>query len=595
MLTRPGPRPAVAWTGVRRLTLNRITLLMGLLGLLFIVVTTALAAWNERRTLFKESREHAEQSAFFLADHAARLFEVTDLALRAAGDAAPGDGGAPGPELAASLRSTAAMLPYVDTVWIADATGRVRLTTLDHPPSDYSVADRDVFKEAASPGDRLIIGNPITGRLTGRPTFLVARRLGTPDGPFRGAVGASMDLSYFTSYWRRLDAPNGERVILMRGESGDVLVRYPPPQAADSNDRLGAGLLDAVRAAPEAGAFAPKPHRFAAYHRIGALPLYVAVVFQDAAVEAQWANWLWHVLPFAGVPFAVLLALMLAGRRLASRENRARTEVEAARRLLAAANSDLERRVTERTAHLRDSNREIQRFASVVGHDLRAPLVNIMGFTAELQALRGDLFEAPAPPSAAVRDDFDEAISFIRSSIERMDRLINAVLALSRQGARTFAPEPLDMEGLMRGLADEVARRAQVAGATLTVDPLPPVTADRVAVEQVFANLLDNAVKYLRPGVPGTVRVGGHATAAAVTYTVRDNGRGIGPADRERVFDLFRRAGALDQPGEGIGLATVRALVRRLGGAVALDSEPGRGSTFTVTLPRSCADADALA
>jgi signal transduction histidine kinase len=86
--------------------------------------------------------------------------------------------------------------------------------------------------------------------------------------------------------------------------------------------------------------------------------------------------------------------------------------------------------------------------------------------------------------------------------------------------------------------------------------------------------------------VPGRVEIEGRATAAGLVYEVRDNGRGIDPKDRERVFDLFRRSGAQDRPGEGIGLAHVRALVRRLGGTISLTSEPGQGSTFTVTLPR---------
>jgi signal transduction histidine kinase len=107
-----------------------------------------------------------------------------------------------------------------------------------------------------------------------------------------------------------------------------------------------------------------------------------------------------------------------------------------------------------------------------------------------------------------------------------------------------------------------------------------------LAIEQIFSNLVDNALKYSRPDVPLRVRIRGSATQTKVVYEIEDNGRGIDAKDHTRVFELFRRSGKQDRPGEGIGLAHVRALVRRLGGIMGLSSELGKGSTFTVTLPR---------
>ena len=97
--------------------------------------------------------------------------------------------------------------------------------------------------------------------------------------------------------------------------------------------------------------------------------------------------------------------------------------------------------------------------------------------------------------------------------------------------------------------------------------------------------MIDNALKYLRDGVPGEIRVKGRTKMGFVIFEVMDNGRGIDPKDHQRIFDLFRRAGTQDRPGQGIGLAHVRALVRRLGGTMSVSSELGHGSTFTVTLP----------
>jgi len=306
------------------------------------------------------------------------------------------------------------------------------------------------------------------------------------------------------------------------------------------------------------------------------------------------------------VTLAGLALIVLIGALSVFLVQRTFRQREAARNELAATNANLERIVAHRTADLTEANEEIQRFAYIVSHDLRSPLVNIMGFTTELEALRNDIFEEiaklreqagvaaaladPREPTGAPADplgaDFDEAIAFIKASITKMDRLINAVLKLSREGRRDFKPDDIDMNALLASIGQTVAHRASEQGATITVADLPPIMSDALALEQVFSNLVDNALKYGRQGEPGRIEITGRATPTQVTYEVRDNGRGIDPHDHQRVFELFRRSGPQDRPGEGIGLAHVRALVRRLGGTMSLTSELGKGSVFTVTLPR---------
>jgi signal transduction histidine kinase len=276
--------------------------------------------------------------------------------------------------------------------------------------------------------------------------------------------------------------------------------------------------------------------------------------------------------------------------------SRATRQLAEAHKALADANLDLEARVAERTADLSEANLEIQRFAYIVSHDLRAPLVNIMGFTSELEALRDDAFgrlavlrekageEAGADGELA--SDFHEALGFIKSSIDKMDRLINAILRLSREGRREFRPEVIDAKALADGIAASFAHRLQEIEGNLTIGSLPSLETDRLALEQVFTNLVDNAIKYRRRDAPVSVAVTGRYDGRSVLYEVTDNGRGIDGRDLERVFELFRRAGAQDQPGEGIGLAHVKTLVRRLGGAITVRSELNKGTTFTVRLPR---------
>ncbi|WP_294190054.1 sensor histidine kinase [uncultured Sphingomonas sp.] len=263
-------------------------------------------------------------------------------------------------------------------------------------------------------------------------------------------------------------------------------------------------------------------------------------------------------------------------------------------------NANLEAIVADRTADLTRANEEIQRFAYIVSHDLRSPLVNVMGFTAELEASTqqlGELVdraeqEAPHLVSEdarlAAREDLPEAIGFIRTSTQKMDRLINAILMLSRQGRRVLSPERLDLVALVENIRDAMTHRLTEADAEIVIEqPMPDVVSDRFSLDQILSNLVDNAVKYLKPGVPGRITVRGRRQASRIIIEVADNGRGIDPRDHSRVFDLFRRSGTQDRPGEGIGLATVRALVFRLGGHIEVSSTLGEGATFRLTLPLS--------
>jgi signal transduction histidine kinase len=275
-------------------------------------------------------------------------------------------------------------------------------------------------------------------------------------------------------------------------------------------------------------------------------------------------------------------------------------DLEASRREVLALNTTLEARVRARTEDVARANEEIQRFAYIVSHDLRSPLVNVMGFTSELEAgvatIREYVGGRDDDPDdqllqaarQAIDSDMPEAIGFIRSSTAKMDNLINAILRLSREGRRSLTAEPIDMRALLVAAADSVRHRIAETGGEIEVGrAIPEIISDRLAVEQIFGNLIDNAVKYLVPDRPGRVVVSAEETPMGIDFIVEDNGRGIAAEDQERVFELFRRAGPQDQPGEGIGLSHVRALVRRLGGTISLRSEVGKGTAFRVRLPRT--------
>lgn len=272
-------------------------------------------------------------------------------------------------------------------------------------------------------------------------------------------------------------------------------------------------------------------------------------------------------------------------------------EIQEAREQVDALNVGLEETVQERTADLMRANEEIQRFAYIVSHDLRAPLVNVMGYTSELEqagkvidrAIREDEKKQDVNKDVvqAVREDMPEAIGFIRASTQKMDRLINAILKLSREGRRNLLPEELDMTEMAQAIANSVHHQTETSGAKITVKPMPTIESDRLSMEQIIGNLIDNAVKYLDLDRPGEIVVSGEEVMGNyVVYRVADNGRGIAPRDHERVFELFRRSGKQDRAGEGLGLAFVRNSVRRIGGTIDVESELGKGSTFLLKFPK---------
>ncbi len=293
------------------------------------------------------------------------------------------------------------------------------------------------------------------------------------------------------------------------------------------------------------------------------------------------------------VIFAVVVGAIWAVMSYTAELARARREVEDA-------NASLETRVQERTSDLGKANEEIQRFAYIVTHDLRAPLVNIMGFTSELETGIGTVRsymeaqpEKAGDPFAdearlAATEDLPEALTFIRAATRKMDGLINAILKISREGRRQLKPETVDFAQLAEASAQAVHHQVAESGGEIVTDIVASTfVTDRLSIEQVLGNLLDNAVKYRQPDRPLHVEIRArHLPANRIGIEVQDNGRGIAATDHERVFELFRRSGSQTQPGEGIGLAHVRTMVRSLGGDITLQSVLGEGTTFIINLPR---------
>jgi PAS domain S-box-containing protein len=256
-----------------------------------------------------------------------------------------------------------------------------------------------------------------------------------------------------------------------------------------------------------------------------------------------------------------------------------------------------EERLKTYSEDLKHINEEMKNFAYIVSHDLRAPLVNIRGFSDELgrsiKEFTPLLEKYPGRVGAdekqrteeLLKKDIPEALGFIGSSVTRMDALINSILKLSRLGRNELKPELVHTEDIVHTLLNSLAHQIDMHKAEVTIGPLPDLIIDKTAAEQIFGNLLDNALKYLEPARSGKIEVTAEQNAGDIQFTVRDNGRGITKEDTQKVFELFRRVGRQDVPGEGMGLTYVKTLVRRLGGRIWCESEPGLGSAFSFTIP----------
>ena len=244
---------------------------------------------------------------------------------------------------------------------------------------------------------------------------------------------------------------------------------------------------------------------------------------------------------------------------------------------------------------LAEKTRELEQIVFVASHDLRSPLVNIQGFTRELEESLEEVrsaLESEDIPSAvkerlavSVNQDIPDAFRYILASSAKIDSLLSGLLRLSRLGRAALIMEKLDMNGLMADVARAFEFLIKEAGATLEVEDLLPCHGDKTQVNQVLSNLVDNALKFLQPGRAGVIRVSGRSEDGRAIYCVEDNGIGIAPEHQERVFEIFQRLDPSANSGEGLGLAIVRRILERHAGKAWVESEPGKGSKFFVSLP----------
>lgn len=236
---------------------------------------------------------------------------------------------------------------------------------------------------------------------------------------------------------------------------------------------------------------------------------------------------------------------------------------------------ELEQKVTERTASLREAIIQMEEFSYTVSHDLRAPLRSIKGYAEVLldeyaHRLKGD------------------GAKFLERIVEngnRMERLVNDVLTISRISNTKLTLERVDLQAIIEAVVREYSN-LQPSVARIKIDTVSPVVGHESLCIQVFSNLLTNAAKFVPPGVKPEIHVSSQKNGGVIRVSVRDNGIGISPEFHQKIFGMFERLDPENRyGGTGIGLAIVRRAVEKMNGRVGVESDGRAGSVFWIELP----------
>lgn len=261
-----------------------------------------------------------------------------------------------------------------------------------------------------------------------------------------------------------------------------------------------------------------------------------------------------------------------------------------------------ERALKLATEELKEKNCELQDFIYIASHDLRSPLLNLQGFSENLNkycAELAGLVKLQGGEAGRLEEllhkKLPEALNYIGKGVADMDRLLYGLLRMSRLWSVPLAREPVDMDALLGELLRSLTFHFKEAGAEVVCGKLPPCFADKAQLRQVFYSLLDNSVKFRDPARKLLINISGKAGAAGeVFYEVSDNGRGLSRAEEEgKVWDLFYRGvPKLAAPGEGLGLTIAKRILERHGGSIKAGAAQGGGAVFTLKIPGHKAPAE---
>lgn len=452
-------------------------------------------------------------------------------------------------------------------------SGRPDLSEREHIRAHLAPQSVEASAQALF-ADGLFIGKPVLGKVSGRWTIQLSRRISAPDGRALGVVVASLDPKYFESVYAGIDL--GEQgVATLVGADRTVRARAAGGKPAGLGSLLDPESPIFRPGAPNRGDYrrasgVDQVDRVFAYRQVQGFPLYVVVGVDLDRALAEWRAMATMAVSLMGLLTAVTaVGLVMFGRGV---------------RRLEASNRELA--ISE--AKAKAASQAKSEFLSAVSHELRTPLTSIRGF-AELMERR---LEQPK---------FRDQAAIIRRSAEHLNTVLSDILDFAKveAGAMHVRRAPVSLRPLIHSTAEVFRVTAAAKGLELCVEvdeqvPEALVT-DELRLRQVLNNLLSNALKFT---AQGTVKVSADCDGGRLNIRVSDTGPGIPAELHEVVFERFRQASAQvanDHGGTGLGLTLSRELTRLMGGTLTLDSAAGQGARFTVSLPLPSAPAPAPA
>ena len=464
----------------------------------------------------------------------------------------------------AYLARQQALAPQIISLRVTDPAGIVRYGpgVRDAPVTD--VSDRVFFilqRDHADAG--LVVAPPVLARISKQWAVPISRRISNPDGSFGGVVYVNIALANLSKTFSTINTgPQG--VVALFDTQRHIVARYPEPDGPGSAVGLTIGspqivaLMDAGR--PEATYHAASSTdgvvRTYSYVKVGSHPLYLMVGLAEDDTLADWRSQRLAALglycAFTAVVLAISAMLFHAWRQ------RSRSLAALAR-----------------------ANAELEAFSYVASHDLRQPLRTVVSYLG--------LIERRLDPTL-LSDEIKEFIGFAVGGAKRMDGLILGLLEYSRTG-RSGKTAPVALaEAVTDALSNLTVAIRETDAEIVVADGLPVIVCDRTELVRLFQNLIGNAVKYRAPERKPKIEIGWSRKGNMWLLSVKDNGIGIAPKDRERAFGIFQRLVPQDAcEGTGIGLAICRKIVEHHGGRIWIESAPGVGTTFFFTLQKGSA------